>query len=47
MLNSYGEYILFLEPGYTLAKENILLFLYNKAKFYDLDILEFNLLFKS
>lgn len=44
VLNSNGEYILLLEPGYTLAKENVLLFLYNKAKYYNLDILEFNLL---
>ena len=44
VLNTLGEYILLLEPGYTLAKENILSFLYNNAKYYDLDILEFNLL---
>jgi hypothetical protein len=44
VLNSIGEYILLLEPGYTLAKETTLMFLYNLAKVYNLDILEFNLL---
>ena len=44
VLNANGEYILSLQPGYTLAKENSLFSLYNLAYNYNLDILEFNIL---
>ena len=44
VLNANGEYILSLQPGYTIAKKNSLSFLYNLANDYNIDILEFNLL---
>ena len=44
VLNAKGEYILSLQPGYTLAKDNSLFSLYNLANNYNSDILEFNLL---
>ena len=44
VLNASGKYILFLQPGYTLAKKNSLTFLYSLTNDYNLDILEFNLL---
>ena len=44
ILKAKGEYILSLQPGYTLAKENSLFSLYKLANNYNLDILEFNLL---
>ena len=47
VLNANGEFILTLQPGYTLARENSLLSLYNSAKNYNLDILEFNLLINN
>ena len=47
VLNANGEFVLTLQPGYTLAKENSLFSLYNSAKNYNLDILEFNLLINN
>ena len=47
VLNAKGEYIIFLQPGYTLAKENTLSIIYNSAKIHNLDILEFNLLINT
>ena len=47
ILNANGEFILTLQPGYTLARENSLFSLYNSAKNYNLDILEFNLLINN
>ena len=47
VLKAIGEFILILQPGYTLAKENSLLSLYDLAKQYNLDILEFNLLINN
>ena len=47
ILNAKGEYILTLQPGYTLAKENSLFSLYSLANNYNLDILEFNLLINN
>ena len=47
VLNAKGEYILFLQPGYTLAKNNILSYIYNVANYFKLDILEFNLLINN
>jgi glycosyltransferase involved in cell wall biosynthesis len=44
ILYSKGEYILIMESGNTLAKENVLNELYNNLKNNDIDILEFNLL---
>ena len=43
-LASKGQFILHMESGYTLAKQNILKTLYNLANQRKLDILEFNLL---
>ena len=47
ILNSKGEYILSLQPGYTLTNKNILYNIYMLAKTYNLDILEFNLLINN
>ena len=47
IINSKGEYILSLEPGYTLAKKDILFNLYKAALDNKLDILEFNLLINN
>ena len=44
ILNSIGEYILLLQPGFTLTKDNILSTLYEIAKTGKIDFLEFNLL---
>ena len=44
ILNANGEYILTLQPGYILAKENILSYLHHLANENNLDILEFNIL---
>ena len=44
VLKSNGEYILILQSGYTLSKQNILSELYNYATNNKIDILEFNLL---
>ena len=46
-LSSKGKYILILEPGSTLAKENTLIELYNIISNEKLDILEFNLLINN
>jgi len=47
ILDSFGEYILLLQSGYVLAKNDILSFLYNTSKRNNLDILEFNLLINN
>ena len=47
VLNAKGKYILPLQPGYTLAKENILSYLNNLANENNLDILEFNILIEN
>ena len=47
VLNSKGKYILTLQPGYTLAKNNILSTIYNIIVKEKLDILEFNLLINN
>ena len=44
ILDSFGEYILLLQSGYILSKNDILSFLYNTSEKNNLDILEFNLL---
>ena len=44
IIYSKGEYILIIESGNTLTKDNILNELYNQIKKDDIDILEFNLL---
>ena len=45
--DSFGEYILLLQSGYILAKNDILSFLYNTSEKNNLDILEFNLLINN
>ena len=47
VLQAKGEYILSLQPGFTLAKKKSLSILYKEAKFYQIDILEFNLLINN
>ena len=47
ILSSNGKYILVLEPGYTLAKDNILKEIYSEITTSDVDILEFNLLINN
>ena len=47
VLNAKGEFILSLQPGYTLANKNILYNIYIFAKTHNLDILEFNLLINN
>ena len=44
IINANGEYILCLQPGYTLSKKDFLFNLYKAAQDNKLDILEFNLL---
>jgi hypothetical protein len=46
-LSSKGKYILILEPGSILAKENTLIELYNIISNGNIDILEFNLLINN
>jgi hypothetical protein len=47
ILDSFGEYILLLQSGNILAKNDILSFLYNTSTKNNLDILEFNLLINN
>ena len=47
ILDSVGEYILLLQSGHILAKNDILSSLYNESEKNNLDILEFNLLINN
>ena len=47
VLSSKGEYVLILEPGFTLAKRNTLTEIYYEASDNGYDILEFNLLINN
>ena len=47
ILIANGEYILTLQSGVTLSKDNILIQLYNEIRNNDADILEFNLLLNN
>ena len=47
ILTSNGDYILILEPGYTLAKNNTLSEIYSEIIKNNIDILEFNLLINN
>ena len=41
-LSSKGKYILHFQSGYTLTKEDILLYLFRTAEDNQIDVLEFN-----
>lgn len=43
--NSKGEYLMCLDPDDELQGPNNLKFLYNKAKYFDIDVLAFNILY--
>lgn len=47
VLNTKGEYILILKTGETLATDNVINEIYNKVKYTNYDILEFNLLISN